>query len=165
MEITLAADGSFSVTGSALYENNTPRHDINDSIFPEVEVLYGEDVFDPVWEESGIYDSLHADLNGKVDLKSGTGSASLTANLSGSSYYRMGDTKGKVESSSTSTSASLEGVTPYVTVTDSGRELTIRFVSSGEDRLSFSYTTTHSSSPADSGKEDWDLTIVYRSVK
>ncbi|MBQ3706621.1 MAG: zinc ribbon domain-containing protein [Clostridia bacterium] len=165
MEITLAADGSFSVTGSTLYENNTPRHDINDSIFPEVEVLYGEDVFDPVWEESGIYDSLHADLNGKVDLKSGTGSASLTANLSGSSYYRMGDTKGKVESSSTSTSASLEGVTPYVTVTDSGRELTIRFVSSGEDRLSFSYTTTHSSSPADSGKEDWDLTIVYRSVK
>ncbi|MCR4904653.1 MAG: zinc ribbon domain-containing protein [Clostridiales bacterium] len=165
MEITLAADGSFSVTGSALYENNTPRHDINDSIFPEVEVLYGEDVFDPVWEESGIYDSLHADLNGKVDLKSGTGSASLTANLSGSSYYRMGDTKGKVESSSTSTSASLEGVTPYVTVTNSGRELTIRFVSSGEDRLSFSYTTTHSSSPADSGKEDWDLTIVYRSVK
>ncbi|MBR5365088.1 MAG: zinc ribbon domain-containing protein [Clostridia bacterium] len=165
MEFTLGEDGSFTAYGSVLYDNNEPRHDINNSIFPEAEVLYGEEPFHPVWEEGSVYDSLHAELSGTVDRKMGTGSVSLTASLSHSQTHRTGDAKGKVQSSSTSSNGTLEGLTPYVTVSESGTEITIRFISDGGNGLSCSYSTTHSDSSSSTGKEDWDLTIIFKKVK
>ena len=69
------------------------------------------------------------------------------------------------ESGICSANGTFAGTTPYVTVSDSGTEITIRFISDGGNGLSYSYTSTHSDWPSDSGKGDWYLTIVFRKVK
>lgn len=166
MEFTLSSDGSFTGYGSALFEKNNPREEIDNSVFPDMVTLGGEEPFRPVWEESSYYDSLHVELSGTIDVKTGSGSAELTGSLSGSVSTRSGDDRGNVKSSSASFEGSFGGTTPYVMVTDSGREIIVQFMSEGEGRLSHSYSVTHSAtgseSRTDTGSDGWQIVIRFK---